>query len=176
MNMNEQSKTKDLTGTTAIVTGASRGFGRAVAAALGTSPGMSRRLVSDAIATLRLDLREVALAKGAIVPHKVDESELVARIGSDDPEEVMPPPESTKKLTPAQKDLLRRWVDEGATYQAHWAYEPIRRPAVPAVHRMSWLGNPIDAFVLASLEARGIEPSPEADRRTYHRLPVGTGV
>jgi Protein of unknown function (DUF1553)/Protein of unknown function (DUF1549)/Planctomycete cytochrome C len=124
---------------------------------------------TDRKADLRLDLREVALAKGAIVPAKVEESELVARILSDDPEEVMPPPKSTKKLTAAQKELLKRWVAEGARYQAHWAYEPIRRPAIPAVNRPNRIKNPIDAFILASLEARGLKPSAEADRRTLIR-------
>ncbi len=124
---------------------------------------------TDRKADLRLDLRAVALAKGAIVPGQAEASELVARILSDDPDEVMPPPESTKKLSPMQKDLLRRWVAEGAGYQAHWAYEPIRRPGLPAVNRPGWVRNPIDAFVLAPLEARGIQPSPEADRRTLIR-------
>ncbi len=118
---------------------------------------------------LRLDDRAAALAAAAFVPGRPDESELVDRISSLDPEAVMPPPESTKILTPSQKDLLRRWVAEGARYQAHWAYEPIRRPAVPAVRDAAWAKDPIDRFVLAALEAKGIAPSPEADRRTLIR-------
>ncbi len=118
---------------------------------------------------LRLDIREAALAKEAFVPGQPDDSELVARVYSDDPDEVMPPPESTKVLTPAQKALLKRWVAEGAKYQAHWAYEPIRKPAVPTVKDRAWVKNPIDAFILSTLESKGIKPSPEADRRTLIR-------
>ena len=120
-------------------------------------------------AGLRLDDRQVAVDKEAIVPGRPDDSELITRILSDDPDEVMPPPESTKVLSPAQKNLLRRWVSEGAKYQSHWAYGPIRRPKVPAVKRQDWVKSPIDAFVLAFLESKGITPSPEADRRTLLR-------
>jgi hypothetical protein len=124
---------------------------------------------TDRKAGLRLDDRKAALAKEAFVPGRPDDSELVSRVFSGDPEEVMPPPESNKVLTQAQKDLLKRWVAEGARYQAHWAYEPIRRPAVPAVKDPAWVKNPIDAFILAYLEARGLKPSPEAERRTLIR-------
>jgi Protein of unknown function (DUF1553)/Protein of unknown function (DUF1549)/Planctomycete cytochrome C len=120
-------------------------------------------------AGLRLDDRQSALTKEAIVPGKADASEVITRIFSGDAEEVMPPPESTKTLTPAQKELLKRWIAEGATFQAHWAYEPIKRPAIPEVKDPSWLKNPIDSFILATLEAKGIKPSPEADRRTLLR-------
>ena len=118
---------------------------------------------------LRLDDRAAALAKEAFDPGHPDASELVARILSDDPDEVMPPPDSTKALTPAQKETLRRWVAEGAGYQSHWAYEPIRRPPVPAVQDAAWARNSVDAFVLSTLEGRGIRPSREADRRTLIR-------
>ena len=120
-------------------------------------------------AGLRLDDRQAALAKEAFVPGQADASELVARVLSGDPDEVMPPPESTKVLTPSQKALLKRWVEEGAKYQAHWAYEPIRRPIVPPVKDSNWVKNPIDAFILATLESKGLKPSPEADRRTLLR-------
>jgi hypothetical protein len=120
-------------------------------------------------AGLRLDDRKAALDKEAFVPGRPDESELVARIFSDDPDEVMPPPDTNKVLTPAQKELFRRWVAEGARYQAHWAYEPIKRPAIPSVKDTSWIRNPIDAFILSTLESRGLKPSPEADRRTLLR-------
>ena len=86
------------------------------------------------------------------------------------PDEVMPPPKSTKTLTAAQKDLLRRWVAEGAEYQPHWAYVPIRSgPPCPPVKRRGWVRNPIDAFILETLEAKKLAPSPEADRRTLLR-------
>ncbi|MBX6311482.1 MAG: PSD1 domain-containing protein [Isosphaeraceae bacterium] len=120
-------------------------------------------------ADLRLDDREVALAMGAIVPGKPEESELVARILSDDPFERMPPPKSAKTLSAAQKELLQRWIAEGAEYQAHWAYITPRRPDLPAVTHREWVRNPIDAFILAALEAKKLAPSPEADKRTLLR-------
>jgi hypothetical protein len=120
-------------------------------------------------AKLRLDERASAVTTRAIVPGKADDSELIARIFSDDADEVMPPANSHKSLTGPQKDLLRRWIEEGAEYQAHWAYVPVQRPAIPAVKRASWVRNPIDAFILATLESRGIAPSPEADKRTLIR-------
>jgi hypothetical protein len=120
-------------------------------------------------ADLRLDDRSNAIAKEAIVPGNVDLSEVVARIFSDEAELVMPPPESTKTLSPSQKEMLKRWIAEGATYQAHWAYEPIKRPAIPQSKDKTWPKNPIDSFILASLEAKGIKPSPETDRRTLLR-------
>src|SRR5690349_21154151 len=120
-------------------------------------------------AELRLDVRDVALAKGAIVPGKLDESELVARIVSTDPEEVMPPPAARKPLSTAQVDVLKRWVASGAPYAAHWSYTPIVQPPVPALKDRSKVRNPIDAFVQAELERHRIAPAPEADRRTLIR-------
>jgi hypothetical protein len=120
-------------------------------------------------AKLRLDERENALEKAAIVPGKPDESELVKRLYAADPDEVMPPPETYKTLTPAQKETLKRWVAEGAEYQPHWAYLKPARPEVPTPKDQTWVRNPIDAFILDRLEARGIAPSAEADRRTLLR-------
>src|SRR4051812_18112003 len=105
---------------------------------------------------LRLNDREAAVAKKAIVPGKPDESELVSRIFSKDEEEIMPPPESQKKLSDAQKATLKRWIAEGAEYQPHWAYVPLARPELPKVKDAKWAQNPIDAFVLAELEKRGL--------------------
>ncbi len=120
-------------------------------------------------ADLRLDLREVAIEFEAIVPGKPDESAAIHRIFSTDPDEVMPPPNERKQLTPEQKDLLKRWVAAGAPYETHWSYVPPVRPALPAVKNSNWVRNPIDAFILAQLEANGLEPAPEADRRTLAR-------
>src|SRR3954464_2506979 len=117
---------------------------------------------------LRLDIRDEALARDAFVPRHPAERERVSRIPGDDPAELMPPPKSTKKLTRAQKDLLKRWIAEGAEYQPHWAYVVPRRPAVPRTRRDAG-GNPIDAFILKELEAKKLAPSPEADRRTLIR-------
>ncbi|MBC7853157.1 MAG: DUF1553 domain-containing protein [Pirellulaceae bacterium] len=118
---------------------------------------------------LRLDRREMAMQMTAIVPGKPDESALVARIHSDNPDERMPPPESKKELTAAQKETLRRWIAEGAEYQPHWSFIAPKRPALPAVKNAAWVKNPIDAFVLARLEAMGLSPAPEADKRTLAR-------
>jgi hypothetical protein len=120
-------------------------------------------------AKLRLDERGSAVSLKAIVPGKPDDSELVARVQSDDADEMMPPPASHKTLTPAQKELLKEWIVEGAEYQAHWAYVPPRRWPVPAVQKASWVRNPIDAFILSTLESKGIAPSAEANRRTLIR-------
>ena len=120
-------------------------------------------------AKLRLDDRDMALEKKAFVPGKPDQSELVKRIFSSDPKEQMPPPESHKKLTEAQRGMLRAWIEQGARYEPHWSYITPRRPAVPEVLDGTWGHNPIDAFVLHALEARQLSPSPEADRLTLLR-------
>ena len=118
---------------------------------------------------LRLDIRDEALAKEAIVPGKPEESELIDRVTSDDEFERMPPKKSTKRLTTAQKELLKRWIAEGAEYQPHWAYVVPERPAVPTVKARDRVRNPVDAFVLKTLETKKLTPSPEADRRTLLR-------
>src|SRR5262245_48921651 len=118
---------------------------------------------------LRLDKRDAAVEYGAIVPAKTDESLVVERITSGDPNVVMPPPATKKKLSPAQKALLQQWIAEGAVYQPHWSLIPPNRPQPPTVKNAAWVKNPIDAFVLAKLEAAGLSPAPEADRRTLAR-------
>jgi mono/diheme cytochrome c family protein len=118
---------------------------------------------------LRLDQREAAIEKAAIAPGDPDASEMIARIDSEDAMEVMPPPESHKTLRPEQKEILRRWVAAGAEYQPHWSFLAPERPAPPAVKDEGWVRNPIDRFVLAALEAKGLAPAPEADRRTLAR-------
>lgn len=118
---------------------------------------------------LRLDRREMAMESMAIVPSDPEKSGLVSRINSTDPAERMPPPESKKELTAAQKETLRRWIAEGAEYQPHWSFIAPKRPELPAVKDAAWVKNPIDAFVLAALEAKGLAPAPQADRRTLAR-------
>ncbi|MFM8433851.1 MAG: DUF1549 domain-containing protein, partial [Planctomycetia bacterium] len=120
-------------------------------------------------ADLRLDQRDAAVESGAIVPGDPDSSVALDRIFSDDPEEVMPPPSIKKVLTPEQKELLKRWIAEGAEYQPHWSFIPPARPAAPAVANEAWVRNPIDRFILARLEQEGLAPAPEADRRTLAR-------
>lgn len=130
-------------------------------------------------AGFRLDLEESA--KGdlggyrVIVPGRPDTSELFRRITSDDPDDLMPPPDSGKELTTAEIEVLRRWISAGAEYERHWAFVAPRRPAIPSVMNGGWTRNPIDDFVLARLESMGLEPSPDADpvtliRRLYFDL------
>ncbi len=83
-------------------------------------------------ADLRLDAREAAIEAKAIVPGKPDDSSLVERIFSDDPDELMPPPDSHKKLSPREKELFKRWIAEGAEYQGHWAYVLPKKPETSA--------------------------------------------
>ncbi len=125
-------------------------------------------------AGVRLDRRESAVAPAEsgqipVVPGKPDASELVRRVESRDPLEVMPPADSNKVLSDRQRKLLRRWVAEGAHYEEHWAFAPPVHHKPPAVKQVSWLRNPIDNFILAQLEAAGLSPSPEADRSTLFR-------
>lgn len=125
-------------------------------------------------AGLRLDHFEDATAPRKdsmppITPGKPDASELVRRIFTTDEDDHMPPPESKKTLTEAQKNLLKNWISQGAVYQAHWALLPPQRSALPQVKNRKWAVNPIDQFILARLEAEKLKPAPEADRRTLAR-------
>jgi hypothetical protein len=120
-------------------------------------------------AKLRLDVREAAVEKQAIVPGKPDESEVIKRIFNTDPDDVMPPPDTHKKLTAAQKETLKRWIAAGANYEPHWSYTPVRRAEPPAVKERAWAKNPVDLFILQSLEAKQLKPSAEADKRTLIR-------
>jgi hypothetical protein len=120
-------------------------------------------------AELRLDLRDEAVP-GVIKPGDAEHSEVVVRIASDDADLRMPPADSKKEpLTPEEIKLIRRWIDEGAEYDVHWAYVTPTRPPVPEVKQAEWPVNAIDNFILAKLEAKGIAPSPQADKRTLLR-------
>ena len=123
---------------------------------------------------LRLDSAEASrkeLKSGsrAIVPGKVAESELIARIFAEDPDDLMPPKKSNLHLTLQQKDILKRWVEQGADYEKHWAYDTMKRPAVPQPAQTGWTRNAIDQFIFAKLESQGIKPSAEADRHAIVR-------
>lgn len=125
-------------------------------------------------ADLRLDsfgaaTAERAKSKPAIVAGKPSESGLIARITTSDEEDVMPPRKTKKSLKPAEIELLRQWVAEGANYQAHWSFMPPQKAAEPDVKETSWARVPFDRFVLARLEAEGLVPAPEADRPTLAR-------
>jgi hypothetical protein len=118
-------------------------------------------------AKLRLDVREGA-AK-VIVPCKAIESELISRISAADTKERMPPLKSGKLLSADQIQLLRRWIDEGATWKSHWSVVRPKRPPVPQIKNSEWVRNPVDNFVASRLEREGLTPSPEAGRRTLIR-------
>jgi len=124
-------------------------------------------------ANLRLDLPAEAfkLRKHGtpIVPGHADASEAYRRLTSTDPDVAMPPPDSHLKLTAPQIQIIRRWIDEGARYQVHWAFIAPVDPPPPQVSDSRWPRNPIDNFVLARLEQEGLQPSSEADRRTLIR-------
>ncbi len=125
-------------------------------------------------AGLRLDQRESALSDRdgsvAIVPGDAEASELWRRVTHEDPHDRMPPLGSNKRtLSESERALVRRWIEAGAEYEPHWSFVSPVRPLVPEVRDASWPKNEIDHFVLAALEARGIAPSPEADRATLLR-------
>ena len=108
-------------------------------------------------------------AAPAVIPGKADESELIFRIETDDTEAKMPPKKSGKKLTAEQIETLRQWVEQGASWTTHWAFEPPRKTDLPTVKDAGWPRNPIDRFILARLEAEGLHPSPEAEPTTLIR-------
>jgi hypothetical protein len=119
-------------------------------------------------AKLRLDVRDEAI-KVAIKPGKSGESPLVERISSSDADEVMPPAESKKpRLTPAQVALVKRWIDQGAKFDQHWAYVKPQRPEVPKVAG-AWPRNDIDRFIAAEHAKHEFAPAAEADRVTLAR-------
>jgi hypothetical protein len=106
----------------------------------------------------------------AIKPGDPARSEVVRRILSTDPDEVMPPPDSNLKLSPEEKALLQAWIEQGAQYEAHWSFIPVPEAVpVPAITASVALHNPIDAFVQAKLAAAGLKPAAEADRATLIR-------
>jgi hypothetical protein len=125
-------------------------------------------------AHLRLDRRENVLGElrsGArgVVPGRPEESEVYCRMIAAEDAGRMPPRRHGKPLSAAQIELVRRWILQGAEWKSHWAFEPPRRPPLPAVTNPSWPRNAIDAFVLARLERERLEPAPEADRLTLIR-------
>jgi hypothetical protein len=120
-------------------------------------------------AELRLDVRDEAVPS-VIKPGDGEHSEVVVRITTGDADSRMPPSDSKKPaVTADEAKLIRRWIDEGAEYDAHWAYIKPARSAVPETSDKNWPVNAIDNFILAKLEAKGLSPSPEADRRTLIR-------
>jgi hypothetical protein len=124
-------------------------------------------------AGLRLDTRKGALARlesggFAIVPGNVGQSHLIKRVTSHDDDFRMPP-DSKKRLSPRQINLLSRWIEQGAKFSRHWAFVAPRRQALPSVKNKTWARNAIDRFILARLENAGLKPAPQADKRTLIR-------
>jgi len=125
-------------------------------------------------AKLRLDVRENATKSAdsddiPIVPGKPDQSELVRRIFTTNEDDMMPPPATKNPLLPAEREILKQWIAEGAVYQPHWAFIAPKQLRPPSVKHQSWPKNAIDYFVLARLEKEGLEPSPRADNYTLVR-------
>jgi hypothetical protein len=114
-------------------------------------------------ADLRLDLRESAVARGAIGAERAERGSLLARIRSTDPAKVMPPPDSHRSLDKTERALLTRWLREGAVYEPHWAFVPPVETATPDDI------NPIDALIASRLAREGLQLSVEADRATLFR-------
>ena len=125
-------------------------------------------------ADLRLDTREGALGETggpqAVSPGSIDDSELWRRINSAEDSERMPPPETHKELSPADLAILKRWIEQGALYEPHWSFVPLPdRVETPLAAGRRWPRNAIDTFVLASLDAAGLEPNHEASRERWLR-------
>jgi hypothetical protein len=109
------------------------------------------------------------LEEGIVVPGQAAKSVLVKKITEPDPKDRMPPPDSGHALTETQIGLLKRWIDEGARWDTHWAYTAASATEPPAPARQDWVRTPIDRFILARLEREGLRPSPEADKATLLR-------
>jgi hypothetical protein len=132
--------------------------------------GPDRNSEASELTDLRLDVRESAVEHETIVPGDAKSSELLKRVLSDDPDELMPPGDSqTPRLNEQQIELLRRWIEEGAEYQMLWSFIPPQQAELPQTQSAEWTKNAIDHFVLARLEEERLRPSPRADRQTLVR-------
>ena len=126
-------------------------------------------------ADFRLDDPDVVFAslkesgEFAVIPGKPHLSVLVDRILDEDPEYMMPPPDSKLALSPEEKAILVKWIEQGAQWKKHWAYIPLEKAPLPRVNQADWPLNEIDYFVLAKLESMELTPSPEADKRSLIR-------
>jgi hypothetical protein len=122
-------------------------------------------------AGLRLDIAENAYdalkenpGKFGITPHKIDQSEVYHRIISDDPNELMPPPESNLKLTEEEIELIKRWIQQGAVYEPHWAFLPPKKSDLPKVKDGKWPKNEIDNFIWAKMNKHKLKPNDKAEK------------
>ncbi len=114
-------------------------------------------------AKLRLDTADGMLEKSAIVPNHPEKSEVIARIFLDDPDEIMPPPESHKTMTDAEKDKIKIWISQGAKWERHWAYDNPKKQALPKADKEGWNDHPIDQFAFAKMKEKGLKPNKQAD-------------
>jgi mono/diheme cytochrome c family protein len=125
------------------------------------------------MANLRLDTEDGLFAdRGSykiVVPGDASKSRILARISAANRSARMPPPQAGVTLTEAQIDMVRKWIEQGARWERHWAFVAPQPPALPAVRNSTWPRNPIDRLVLARLEREGLKPAPEADRATLLR-------
>lgn len=119
-------------------------------------------------ADLRLDTEAGLLSHSNVIPGNPDDSELIRRLTSDDPDERMPPPDSNLRITNAEVKSIRSWVEAGAKWSRHWAYQPISRTRPPRNYNFH-SSNPIDSFVAARLQSESLSPGPPADRRRLIR-------
>jgi hypothetical protein len=122
-------------------------------------------------AGLRLDTEAGAFAAlgekkdhFAIIAGDIEQSTLIHRIYSDDPDDIMPPPESNLSLSNYEKELLKKWIEQGAEWKDHWAFLPLEKPALPQVNNPEWCNNEIDHFILARLEKENLQASPQAEK------------
>jgi hypothetical protein len=124
-------------------------------------------------AELRLDTEAGLFGKGAkkhpIVPSQLAESDLFQRVTTSVADEKMPPADSGKHLTARDVAVLKKWIEQGARWQGHWAFIKPVRPTLPEAMEPEFSRNEIDRFVLSRLRAAGLKPSPEADRVTLIR-------
>tara|TARA_R110002051_G_C8757027_1_gene501097 strand:- start:2743 stop:5061 length:2319 start_codon:yes stop_codon:yes gene_type:complete len=121
-------------------------------------------------AGLRLDTEAGAYAalkenpdQHAIVPGSTNKSQVIKRIFSEDASEKMPPPESNLTITDFERNLIKKWVEQGGVYEKHWAFEPPTKKTIPIPYKDEWRHNPIDGFIFAKMEEKGLTPSPKAE-------------
>ena len=126
--------------------------------------GLLEALLPVVLAAGRIEMNYRVVVSG-----KPEDSELYRRLTTDDEEEHMPPADGGKRLSQAEIELIRRWIEQGAEYEAHWSFIPLARPAIPKVASTDWPRNAIDRFVLARLEREALGPAAEADLATLLR-------
>ena len=124
-------------------------------------------------AKLRLDLSEGALRDlggySAVIPGKPEDSELVFRLHSEDKEELMPPPETGKRLSEKQKKILEEWIKQGAIYEEHWSFLPIENPVVPTKSSKTKSKHPVDRFLAKRLESEAYSFAQPTEKKTLLR-------